>query len=69
MSMNERQKRREQEIEEVRTAVGITAEMSLMYFRAIIGAGATIEEAMRLTQAYIAAILYGNKKDPEENAP
>lgn len=39
--------------------MGVTAEMGLIFFRATLGAGATMEEAMRMTQAYFSAILFG----------
>ncbi len=40
-------------------AIGTTAEMSLVFYRAAIGAGANLEEATRVTQAYIAAMAFG----------
>lgn len=64
--MNEKDKSRKQQMEELKKAVGISAEMSLMYFRAVLAAGATPQEASALTQAYIAAMLFGNKREPEE---
>ena len=43
----------------------MTAEMALIFYRAAIGAGATPEEAMKLIQAYIGAVLFNqNKKAP-----
>lgn len=40
-------------------AIGATAEMSLLFYRAAKGVGATDGEATRLTQAYIAAMAFG----------
>lgn len=42
-------------------AIGSIAETALLFYRSTLAAKATPEEAMRLTQAFIAAILYGNK--------
>ena len=49
------------EIEELRQAVGTMAEMGVMFFRATLGTGATMEETMRLTQAYLAALMFGGR--------
>ena len=43
------------EIEKALESLGAMAEMSLVYFRAAIGAGATLEEAMILTKIYMEA--------------
>ena len=58
-------------MEQLRNAMGITAEMALMFYRAALGAEATPEEAMKLVQAYIGAVLFNqNKKATEgEEAP
>ena len=57
---------KEKKLEQLRNAMGMTAEMSLIFYRAAMGAGASMEEAMKLVQAYIAAVLFGqNKKAPE----
>ena len=48
--------------EGIRNAIGVTAEMSLLFYRATIGAGATPAEALKLTQAYIAAMNYGGNQ-------
>lgn len=45
---------------------GIIAEASLVFYRAVIGAGASQEEAIKVTQAYIAALLFGHKKEDEK---
>lgn len=42
-------------------AIGSIAETALLFYRSTLAAKATPEEAMRLTQAFIAAIFYGNK--------
>ena len=62
---------RKEQIEQLRNAMGITAEMALMFYRDALGAEATPEEAMKLVQAYIGAVLFNqNKKGPEgEEAP
>ena len=38
-------------------AVGAVAEMSLVFYRAALGAGADTTEALNLTRAYIAALI------------
>ena len=38
-------------------AVGAVAEMSLVFYRAAMGAGADAVEALNLTRAYIAALI------------
>jgi len=60
-----------QNTEKLIKAIGTTAEMSLVFYRAAIGAGANLEEATRVTQAYIAAMAFGkgqgqNKKEGEQ---
>lgn len=58
---------KKEQIEQLKNAMGVTAEMALMFYRAALGAEATPEEAMKLVQAYIAAVLFNqNKKAPEE---
>ena len=60
---------KEKKLEQLRNALGMTAEMALIFYRAAIGAGATPEEAMKLIQAYIGAVLFNqNKKPPESEA-
>lgn len=65
--MNEKDKQKMQQLEELKKAIGISAEMSLLFYRAVLKAGATQQEAKVLSQAYIAALIYGNQKasDPE----
>lgn len=43
------------ETEKVLDSIGTMAEMALVYFRAALGAGATLEEAMILTKIFMAA--------------
>lgn len=43
------------DMEQLFTSVGAIAEMALVYFRATIGAGATLEEAAILTKMYLEA--------------
>lgn len=61
--MNEKDKQKMQKMEELKKAIGISAEMSLLFFRAVLKAGASPQEATALTQTYIAALIYGNRKD------
>lgn len=56
------------QMESLKNAVGVVAEMSLIYFRALQTAGASAEECMKLTQAYIAAWVYGNSQPQQEGA-
>ena len=56
------------QMESLKNAVGVVAEMSLIYFRALQAAGASLEECMKLTQAYIAAWVYGNSQPQQEGA-
>lgn len=54
------------QVEGLKNAVGVVAEMSLIYFRALQAAGASAEECMKLTQAYISAWVYGNSQQKQE---
>lgn len=54
-------------IDEVRQSVGAMAEMSLIFFRAAVGSGASMEEALRLTQAFVSAQIYGKPKNEAES--
>ena len=56
------------QVEGLKNAVGVVAEMSLIYFRALQAAGASAEECMKLTQAYIAAWVYRNSHPQQEGA-
>lgn len=50
-------------LEGVLAAIGAIAEMSLQFYRALLSAGASTQEAAVLTQAYLAATIYGNRKE------
>ena len=54
-------------IDEVRQSVGAMAEMSLIFFRAAVGSGASMEEDLRLTQAFVSAQIYGKPKNEAES--
>ena len=49
-------------------ALGAIAEMSLVFYRDVLNSGATPDEAFKLTQAFIAANIFGNagRSKPEE---
>ena len=49
------------QLQEFISAIGTMAETTLLFYRSTLAAKATPEEAMRLTQAFLAALLYGNK--------
>ena len=51
------------QIKELIDSVGAVAEMSLVFFRSVLGAGGTIEESMRLTQVFIAAQIWGKPQE------
>lgn len=58
----------EDQAEQMVQFAGAIAEMGLIFYRAALGAGADAAEAIRLTQAYFGAMLFGNqqnKKPPE----
>lgn len=50
---------RENRLSGLRKAIGVTAEMALIFYRAEVEAGATQQEAVKLTQAYLGAVLFG----------
>jgi hypothetical protein len=54
------EKSKKQQIEELMNAIGATSEMALVFYRGVLANGASSEEAVKLTQAFIAAFLYGN---------
>ena len=41
-------------------ALGAVAEMSLIFYRDVLAVGASYEEATKLTQAFIAANIFGS---------
>ncbi|MCG4705062.1 hypothetical protein NE547_07220 [Flavonifractor sp. DFI.6.63] len=51
------------QLQEFINALGMIAETALVFYRSVLAAKATPEEAIRLTQAFIAATLYGNNKN------
>ena len=48
-------------------AVGVLAEMSLNFYRAVLNAGATKEEAFALLQSFISATIHGSKEESNED--
>lgn len=50
-------------LKDMLTALGALSEMSLHFYRTLIANGATKSEAATLTQAYIGATLYGDRKE------
>ena len=58
---------KDKRVEELLKSLGAVAEMSLVFMRATLGAGASKEEAMKLTQAYIAALFYGQMTPPKKD--
>ena len=48
-------------------AVGALAEMSLIFYRALLNAGATKEEAFVLLQSFISPTIHGRKAESDEN--
>lgn len=48
-------------------AVGALAEMSLNFYRAVLNAGATKEEAFVLLQSFISASIHGSKEESNED--
>lgn len=54
-------------VRELLNAVGALAEMSLNFYRAVLNAGATKEEAFVLLQSFIYAFTHGNKEESNED--
>ena len=52
-------------LKEFMNAIGVIAETALIFYRNVLEAGGTQEEAMRLTQAFFAGVLFGSKSDQE----
>ena len=48
-------------------AVGALAEISLNFYRAVLNAGATKEEAVVLLQSLISATIHGSKEESDED--
>lgn len=59
--------KKKEELELAIKGIGATAEMSLIFLRASVEAGATTTEAIALTKAYLEALIYGNvqNRQPE----
>ena len=53
-------KSKDEAVKELVNALGAVAEMSLVFYRDVLNAGATPDEAFKLTQAFIAANIFGN---------
>lgn len=58
-----------EQMKELVNAIGVIAETSLLYHRTVMAAGATPEEAVRLTQAYIAAFMFGGTGQKKSDDP
>ena len=58
------EKNQKEKMQEFMNALGAIAEMTLVFYRDLLAVGATQEEALKLTQAYIAASLYGHNSQP-----
>lgn len=54
-------------VRELLNAVGALAEMSLNFYRAVLNAGATKEEAFVLLQSFISATIHGGKEENNED--
>ena len=59
-------KRDKEEVERMIQSVGAMAEMGMTFYRAAPGAGADTAEAIRLTQAYFGALLFGNQQNQQK---
>ena len=53
------------QLKEFMNAIGAVAETTLIFYRSIIKAGGTQEEATRLTQTLISATIFGDKHGQE----
>ena len=65
--MEENRKSRNEQMERFINALGTIAEMALIFYRNTIRAGASCEEALRLTQAFLAANIFYGGSDKHEN--
>ena len=54
-------------VRELLNAVGALAEMSLNFYRALLNAGATKEEAFVLSRSFISATIHGSKEKSDED--
>ena len=60
MATEHEKKSQNDAVKELLNALGVIGEMSLAFYRNVLNAGATSDEAFKLTQAFIAANIYGN---------
>ena len=54
-------------VRKILDSIGALAEMSLNFYRAVLNAGATREEAFVLLQSFISASIHGNKEESDED--
>ena len=54
-------------VRELLNAVGALAEMSLNFYRAVLNAGATKEEAFVLLQSFISGSIHGSEEESDED--
>lgn len=59
-------RRDKEEVERMIQSVGAMAEMGTTFYRAAVEAEATPAEAIKLTQAYLAALLFGNQQNQQK---
>lgn len=50
----------DEKIKKLVSALGVISEMSLIFYRNALKAGASYEEALKLSQAFIAAYIFGS---------
>ena len=66
--MSDKQKPMNEKMKGIVNAIGVIAEMTLLFYRNALGAGATPDEAIKLTQAFIGASLFGNNGNVEQDS-
>lgn len=54
-------------VRELLNAVGVLAEISLNFYRAVLNAGATKEESFVLLQSFISASIHSSKGESDED--
>ena len=54
-------------VRDLLNAVGALAEMSLNFYRDVLDAGATKEEAFVLLRSFISATIHGDKEESHED--
>lgn len=57
----------EKQLKEFINAIGTVAEITLIFYRDVLKAGGTREEALQLAQAFIAASIYGRNGEKKED--